>query len=362
MTSTSAAYTMDHASIAARALASSALLAPRSTENQGGMSTLQRLLDSANSANTPVARGQAYAALDAETGSRGATDALVGGAGQAAPAGKTPVPTEPKYDDSSLYGAGGPSGNDIEQNTYGDCYYVATLAAVANENPNAIRNAISYDEKTQSFNVTLYDANGQPQVQNVTQAEIDANIATGGGSRRDNGLANAPIWPDVMEVAYAKQLDSNHAEGYADLADGGWPKDAMRAITGDEGHSVRYDEGFFESRGHAMDEVGNQISDALRDGKPVTAWSVPESDSRSLWGKLRGHANPQDGLADNHVYTVTSAYKDSQGNWQIVMRNPWANNNLGTLSEGYDTSSAFITVPLDRLVRTGGLEEFRVGN
>ncbi len=290
---------IDHAAIAARIIHSAQAGAQHVQSRLAHLgdrlgSGAGALVQQFHASGSAVEQGAILRALDRETGGRAGTEsALAEFAAGKSPAAKNPLFGPPKYDASSLYGAGGPSANDIEQNSFGDCYYVATLGAVANENPNMIRNAISYDAKTQSFNVTLYDANGQPQVHNVTQAEIDANIAMGGGSRRDNGVAGAPIWPDVMEVAYAKQLDTNHAdgltEGYTDLGNGGWPKDAMRAITGDEGHSVRYDQGFFESRSSAMDEVGNQIKDALANDKPVTAWSVPEHDSRSLWGRLRGH-------------------------------------------------------------------------
>ncbi len=370
-----ASRTSDHLNISSR-IAQSGNMSQRSATGGAGGSRETSLLQAYHNSGSAVEQGSILRSLDNASGGRQQTDAWlrddnknVGPSQTAKPtAAKNgpPVPTAPKYYGSSLYADGGPALSDIRQNSFGDCYYVATLGAVANENPNAIRNAISYDAKTQSFNVTLYDSNGQPQIQNVTQAEIDANIKAGGGSLRDNGVANAAIWPDVMEVAYVKQLDTNHADGlaqgYTEL-NGGLPENALLAVTGSKGHSVKYDEGFLETRGHAMDEVGNQLQTALADNKPVTAWSVQERDSRSIWGKLNGHAIPQDGLRDDHVYTVTSTYKDSNGNWQVVMRNPWAQNNANsTFNEGYHTPSAFITVPLDRLVNTGGLHEFRVGD
>ncbi|QAY76284.1 C2 family cysteine protease [Sphingosinicella sp. BN140058] len=337
-----------------------------SNRNAGGaQSPIAALVDQVRAEANPVQQGALIRALDALSGGRAETDALLrnGAPGQTAPAAKGKSAAKPKYDGSSLYGASGkPQLRDIRQSNFGDCYYVATLGAVADKAPATIQKAIRYDAKSQTFKVTLHDTNGKPQTFTVSQKEIDSNIAMGGGSRRDDGAAKAPIWPDVMEVAYAKMLDTNHkdglAQGYKDLGDGGWPKDGMEAITGREGREVKFDQSWFESRGHALDEVGKQAADALKNDKPVTAWSVPESDSRSLWGKMTGAAIEQDGLVDNHVYTVTNVYKDGSGNWQVQMRNPWSHNQVG---EGKDSNSAFITLPLDTLVRTGGLNSFRIG-
>lgn len=353
---------LDSASIAAH-VARTALLGDRSAPTPAAATaTAEQLVAAVHNAATPTAIGAALRQLDAFTGSRVASAALLRAPGQAVP---VPTPTPPPFGPGALYGPNGqPSIDDVRQSSFGDCYYAATLAAIAQQNPDLIRNAIRYDPATQTYSVTLHDASGAPQTLTVSQAEIASNIAMGGGGQRDDGVANAPVWVDVMEVAYAKMLDTNHAdgltEGYTDLGDGGWPHDAMRVLTGSEGAAVAYDKGLFESRGHALDEMGTAVQDALNNGRPVTAWSVPERDSRSLWGRITGAENPQDGLVDDHVYTVTAIARDANGNWQVTLRNPWAHNNA--VGENADSNSATITVPLDRLVRTGGLESFQVGS
>ena len=325
-------------------------------------SRLDELLQRIKAALSPLEQGLLLRELDGVSGGRGESSALLQAPGQTALAAKGRA--APRFDAGDLYGASGkPQLGDVRQTNFGDCYYVATLGAVAMQQPGIITRAIRYDAKTQSFNVTLHDANGRARTINVTQREVASNIAQGGGSRRDDGVKNAPIWPDLMEVAYAKMLDTNHrnglSEGYTDLGNGGWPKDGMEAVTGREGREVKFDQSFLESRSNALNEVGTQVAAALKSGRPVTAWSVGETDNRSWLGKWRGDAVEQDGLVDNHVYTVTGAYKDASGNWQVQMRNPWGSNAM--VGEGRDTNSAFITVPLDTLVRTGGLESFQVG-
>lgn len=286
---------------------------------------------------------------------------FVGAASQIRPAGPTPAPAQPhRFDASDLYGSGGPTPADIQQNNFGDCYYVATLAAVAQQQPARIQNAISYDANSGIFTVRLHDSSGQVQSIQVTQAEVADNIARGGGSTADNTGTDQRIWPDVMEAAYAKMLDTNHADGlnqgYQDLADGGWPQDAMQAITGDRGTEISYDKGWFEGQDSALDRTAAQVNSALGNGRPVTLWSVPEN--RSLWEVVTGGEGTQDGLVDNHVYSVESVTRDSNGEWQVTMRNPWATNS-GV--EGGTNAGASITVPLRTLVDTGGLQAFTAG-
>jgi Calpain family cysteine protease len=338
------------------------------TSEIAGASPIQSMLQQLSGAASVFEQGAILRALDNATGGRRATDALLRGE---APDIQRKVPTDavksvpaPSYTDANLYGASGPLASDIQQDDFGDCYFVATLGAVAQENPDAIRNAISYDASTASFNVTLFDQAGSPQTINVTQAEIAENVRLNGGSTMDNTGTNARSWPAVMETAFAKMNDKNPdnglVQGYEEIRRGGWPADAMRTVTGNAGSEVKFSQGFFESRTSALDEMGTSIATALANDQPVTAWSIPERDSRSLWGQLTGSANPQDGLADNHVYTVQAMEKDANGNWQVTLRNPWG-HNVG-VGEGKDQTSASMTIPLSELVSTGGLNSFRVGN
>jgi hypothetical protein len=265
----------------------------------------------------------------------------------------------PRFDAGDLYGRGGPSARDINQDDIGDCYFVATLGAVANQNPQAIRDAISYNPRTQSFNVTLHQ-NGRPVTVNVTQADLNYNVARNGGSSVDNTGRDGPVWPAVMETAYAKLLDSNHADGlkqgFDRLDEGGKARNAMEVVTGSRGRDFTYSKGMFESENAALDRLGRQVDAALANGRPLTLSTDPERRSLSDW--LAGREGTQDGLADNHVYVVEDVSKVN-GEWQVTLRNPWASNNAG---EGRDSNSPTITVNLRDLTRTGGLEYFNAGS
>lgn len=279
------------------------------------------------------------------------------------PGGGAAAPTAPAYrfDAADLYGPAGPASTDIRQDALGDCYFVATLGALAKQQPGAVRDMIAFDARTGDYSVRLFDANGQAQTIRVSQAGVVDNLSRQGGSTADNTGLDGPIWPAVAETAYAKMHDTNPAdgltEGYNAIASGGWPKDAMRAITGDAGSEIKYSEGFFETRGSALEREAKQIDAALANDRPVTLWTVPEE--RGLWDKITGSQGAQDGLVDNHVYTVERVYQNDQGNWMVSVRNPWATNQ--GVGEGKDSALPTMEVSLGTLADTGGAQAFTVG-
>jgi hypothetical protein len=274
-----------------------------------------------------------------------------------------PQPVGPKFTDKNLYGSGGPTANDIKQDAFGDCYFVATLGAVAQQNPKIIRDAIYYDPSSQQFRVRLYDLKGKAQYIWVTQSELQDNVNRQGGSYVDNTGKYERTWPAVIETAYAKMFDSNPkdglGQGYTKIINGGWPSDAMMAITGNAGTQVTYQ--YFLPLGTtgSVAILGSRVATALQQKKSVTLWSVPEVDSRSLFERLTGAPIPQDGLVDNHVYTVVSIGQTGT-DWKVTVRNPWG-TNMG-VGEGKDTASATLTISLQSLVTTGGLQAFQVSN
>jgi len=274
-----------------------------------------------------------------------------------------PQPPAPKFTDKNLYAPGGPTANDIKQDVFGDCYFVATLGAVAQENPKIIKEAIYYDPNSQQFRVRLYDMKGHVKYLWVTQTELQDNVNRQGGSYVDNTGVYERTWPAVIETAYAKLFDTNPqdglGEGYSKIIKGGWPSDAMMAITGNAGTQVTYHYYLTLGTYGSVALLGAKVSTSLQQHKGVTLWSVPEVDSRSLWQKLSGAPIPQDGLVDNHVYTVVSMALNGT-DWNVTVRNPWG-TNMG-VGEGQDTKSATMTVSLRNLVATGGLKAFQVSN
>lgn len=261
------------------------------------------------------------------------------------------------FDEKSLYQDGSPKPSDIRQDNLGDCYFVSTIGSLAQQDPQAIQDAISYDPSTQSFNVTMYQKEFQlwplphtvtkPVTVNVTQEELAYNLERNGGSTVDNDPCNnGATWPMVMETAYAKMHDSNPAdglqEGFDKIGNGGWPGNAMFTVTGKDSHTVSVDEGLialYPTTRRKHDAIYQRVNDALQSGKPVTL-SVKEESS----------PDKQDNLMDNHAYMVTDIRQDKNGEVWVKIRNPWGNNKDG---EGTDSPDAEIEVKLSDLDSNG---------
>ncbi|RZL28947.1 MAG: hypothetical protein EOP64_02785 [Sphingomonas sp.] len=264
--------------------------------------------------------------------------------------------------DKDLYGPRGPSPDDIDQDFLGDCYLVATLSAVVLRHPVLIKNLIHYDRISQRFVVGLYDVKGKKRHVQVTQLELEDNMIRNGGSKMDNTMQRKIVWPAVFETAYAKLYDSKPLDGldqgYVKISGGGWPKDAMMAVTGSFGTEMKFQLVPRITRQQSINLFGSRVARALGRHRTITLWSVPEFDGRSQIQKKNNAPFPQDGLADNHVYTVMAMTRSASQTWTVRLRNPWG-NNIG-VTENRDTKSAYISVDLDTLVNTGGLQSFRV--
>jgi Calpain family cysteine protease len=267
----------------------------------------------------------------------------------------TPFPA--RFDAADLYGPSGtPREKDLEQDNIDDCYFVATMGAIARSQPERIQDAITYDAKTRTFNVTLYKESARGDAEAVTipvkQRELGDNLKRGGASKVDNNPGtDGPIWPAVLETAYAKLNDSDWsnglAQGYKFLDQGGFSRDATFVLTGERGTDLTAPKKL--SVDEKVEWLSDRVSDALADDRPVTLETRIE----------RGADGAQDGLADNHAYTVNRIYTDHNGDVRVQLRNPWATNN--GVGEGKDKSQPIISVKLETLVATGGLERFHIG-
>ncbi|MGH8083350.1 MAG: C2 family cysteine protease, partial [Lysobacter sp.] len=94
----------------------------------------------------------------------------------------------PRFTDKNLYGPSGhPQAADINQDDLGDCYFVAPLGALAQEQPSRVENSIKYDAAKGTFSVTFYKEEGtgflgltgtevKPVTIEVTQKDLEYNI------------------------------------------------------------------------------------------------------------------------------------------------------------------------------------------
>jgi hypothetical protein len=291
----------------------------------------------------------------------------------------------PKYTDQQLYGANGqPQLVDIQQDRIFNCYLVSSMGALAEQQPDRIRGAIRFQPDPNHnggsvFLVSLHHpTRGEVEIP-VTQADIEDNIRRRGGGTADNHRGS-PVWPSVMETAFAKLHDPHPQNKSLDDAykvigsetRGGSLHEAMFALTGEIGHNLRYRDA---PKGSSAPPGNNgekpPFDVPLKDGD-VTRFD----DANGAYALLRHaldankavtmstrNANVNDGLMPHHAYVVTDIEqrekKDGGYDTRITLRNPYAHNN-NTPPENKDTAKPTITVSLDKMLQNGVLGEFNL--
>jgi hypothetical protein len=205
-------------------------------------------------------------------------------------------PTKNVY--ASLFGAD-PVPGDVNQGNAGDCYFLASLAAFAEQRPNALLDsAVDMGDGTYVVEFQTRSGNEFVRVNN------DFSIGTRrGGFNFAYPGANNTIWAMVMEKAfcyfrpppsgtvansYASIGAGTPSEVYQDLGLGVVPGFPLAGVS---------ESGFFA-----------QVSSALSSGGVVTL-STPQSSIPDL--------------VSDHSYTLISATQNAAGYTTYVVRNPW---------------------------------------
>lgn len=212
-----------------------------------------------------------------------------------------------KWTEDDLYN-GDPSLDDIQQTTMNDCYLAAVMGAIANTNPEFVRNMITYDEETGNFYVKLYTGpndvlgiiprHGEWIQVEVSQEDIRKNISMGGMSRIDDGVPSAALWPAVVESAYVEIIGSDGSPTP--------PGNATNVFERVTGHSGDYR---LPNPIGGVSAVGEQISDAIASGRPVV---------------ISANSEVGNGLSYGHTYVVKGIDGDT-----VTLSNPLRHNLNG---------------------------------
>ena len=305
-----------------------------------------------------------------------------------------------QYSAADLYGADSrPRASDIRQDDIFNCYFLAPVGSLGEQQPDRIRDAIRFNPETDDFTVRLYrppNADERSQGQTgpieesvtVSQDDLRRNIEREkGGSTADNRRdRSGALWPAVLEAGFAELYgrDSegrvNLNRGYELIGDrtrGGSLGDGMYALTGDSGDRVRIiapaggppmvrtgndhiDRGpppFSALASPAsrlsLDDAGTRIEQALAEGRPV---------SMSTQGR-----DVRDGLMESHAYMVMGIARDAEsGDTLVRLRNPYGTNRqIGegnqNVGPGWNDANPEITVRLNPMVAQGSFGEFNIG-
>lgn len=200
-----------------------------------------------------------------------------------------------------------PKGKDTAQGALGDCYFIASMAAVANASPNSIKDAIKYNKAADTYTVRFFEESygGAAKPVYIT---VDAFLPTVAGNRNDPAYAGEPggkLWPAIMEKAYAQWKG-----GYDAIGKGGYGAQAMAEITGARSQQK-------SPSSMKVDEVIPYFEAAKKSGMAIYA-AVENSRASDAQTPFTGTGNKLSGTVThshrwNHIVPGTVSITDKAG-------------------------------------------------
>jgi hypothetical protein len=218
------------------------------------------------------------------------------------------------FSDVPLF-AGGAGFSDIDQGSVGDCYLLASLASLADQDPDLIEQMIA-PLGDGTYAVRFY-RNGQP-----VYLRLDADLPTTRyGSLIYAGLGKSrELWAALVEKAYAY---FRYGDNSYDSLNMGWMSDVYEDVTGAATDS------FYT--GGSSGELLNFIAGCLADGHAVTM------------GSYSSASGPVVGC---HAYMVKSVQPEGQS---VTVYNPWGIDG-GSGTDG-NYSDGLVTLTIQQIAR-----------
>lgn len=179
----------------------------------------------------------------------------------------------------------------------GDCWLLASLAALAHTRPQVLEDAVT-DHGDGTYTVRLFRVGeSTPDAVRVSGALPQTANGRDAYSQRQDP---AELWVGIIEKAFASWMG-----GYGKL-DGGIPGDALTALTGEQTTTVTgRDAG-----------LGEQLRDGAAAGAPMVAASAAHL---SL---------AQGGIVPGHAHTVLDVTETGGQTW-VTLRDPFAEYEPG---------------------------------
>ena len=201
---------------------------------------------------------------------------------------------------------GVPSRADAKQGQLGDCYFIAALSAIADKNPDAVRN-LFIDNSDGTYTVRFY-------VNSVADyVTVNRSLATRYSTLFYSGYGQSitststTLWIALAEKAYAQWNETGNSgrDGTNRMAaiEGGWMSYVNAQVLG------------YASSNYSFASTPKQtLIDAINSGKSVTL------------GTKTGSGN---GLVGGHAYIVTGY---NAANDTFTTYNPWGTTHAGALT------------------------------
>jgi hypothetical protein len=220
---------------------------------------------------------------------------------------------------------------DVRQGAIGDCFFDASLAALAEERPEAIRRMVRGGPGG-SYVVTLF-AHGARKPFTVSalfpEERKRGRLVADHAATSIAGEARPVLWPAVVEKAFAELRG-----GYGKIMHGGYAGTALTALTGRKVQA--FDVARARKRGTTR-ALWAALVEAGRRRSPTVAATFRK---RPEYKGLR--------LVPSHCYTVLGALT-RHGARFVRLRNPWG--SYGPKNGGDGANDGIFLLPFDRFCR-----------
>jgi hypothetical protein len=201
---------------------------------------------------------------------------------------------------------GTPSRADAKQGYLGDCYFIASVAAIADSNATAVRNMF-IDNGDGTFTVRFF--NGTADYVTVNRRLPSFSNGTLGYSGLGQSITSTAttLWIALAEKAYAQWNETGNAgrdgtNRYSSI-EGGWMSNVNRQVLG------------YNSSNYSFATTSKQtLIDALTSGRAVTLGTT---------------ASPGNGFVGGHAYIITG-YNASTDTFSTY--NPWGTTHAPAAS------------------------------
>lgn len=188
--------------------------------------------------------------------------------------------------------------SDVDQGLTGDCYFLASIATIAEQNPAVLRDLIQPNPDG-SYTVTLYEEQDGQLV--PIQVAVDAaNIDPNGALPGDGG----ENWTQILELAFAESRG-----GYKAI-EGGWGYQGMTTLTGEESEAYTTSWMGFEHLAYLHEEgYGLTVGTSIDYQGP--GFNIPDASDK---------ASAEYGMLPQHEYFISEVNEADQ---TVTLRNPW---------------------------------------
>ena len=181
--------------------------------------------------------------------------------------------------------------NDIAQGAVGDCYFLASLASIAQNHAGTIEQSITaLGDGT--YAVRFY-RNGSPVYLRI---DADLPVYSSGALTYAKASPQGEIWVPLMEKAYAYFRYGKNS--YASI-EAGWMSTVYTEVTNVQATSV--------STSGSLTSLASYISSNLAAGRPMTVGS---------------YSSPPSPIVGGHAYRIKSIETVS-GQTYVTVYNPW---------------------------------------